>query len=48
MPYSISSYSSSNGGGCVVGRGGGVASAAASMTADADLFSASDLTGVIC
>lgn len=42
----MSSYSSSKGGGCVVGNGGGSAEAvAASMAADADLFS--ELAGVI-
>ena len=41
----MSSYSSSKGGGWVVGNGGGSADAA-SLVADADLFS--ELAGVIC
>lgn len=47
VPYSMSSYSSSKGGGWVVGNGGGSAEAVAeSLVADADLFS--ELAGVIC
>jgi hypothetical protein len=43
----MSSYSSSKGGGWVVGNGGGSAEAVAeSLVADADLFS--ELAGVIC
>ena len=49
VPYSISSYSSSKGGGCEVGKGGGWSDAkAAAAVLGTDLFSACDLAELIC
>ena len=48
MPYSISSYSSSKGGGCEVGKGGGSSGAEAAAALVSDLFSACDLAELIC